>query len=204
MPDIQIVGPKDKIKDGYTLVDTTSKGHEVWTTMLSPFFLGPVSLYGDKVAKRMENAWQFAKVYEDMLDEEGNPSDAYWKWAEAGWADSRPQRYPKGKGAKPAYALWDGEHLGYIDARKTIYFELYKEAVGRTPSFSILKKLAESGPIALFDFDGYDHDQRNMSLAQVINNPARPMGHAFVLKAMLLYGKDVEADDVVEQQPLLL
>ncbi len=200
---IQIIGPKDQALPGCTVIDTTSKSPEVWTTMFSPFFLGPVSLYGDLVAKKMENAWQFAKVYADMLDDQGNPSDAYWEWAKEGWASSKAQRYPRGKGAKPAYALWDGQHLGYIEARKSVYFELYKEAVGRTPSFAMLKRLVEEKPVALFDYDGYDHDKMGMSLAEVIANPARPMGHAFVLKAMLMYGKDIRAEDVPDVQPSL-
>ena len=30
---------------------------------LSPFFLGPIPMYGGLEAKNMENAWQFSKVY---------------------------------------------------------------------------------------------------------------------------------------------
>lgn len=33
--------------------------------------------------------------------------------------------------------------------------------------------------------DGYDHDNLGMSLTEVLNNPQRKMGHAFVLKMLL-------------------
>lgn len=42
-------------------------------------------------------------------------------------------------------------------------------------------------PLVLWDFDGYDHQALGISLAEVIEDPRRKMGHAFVL-AMLLEG----------------
>ena len=39
----------------------------------------------------------------------------------------------------------------------------------------------------LWDFDGYDHKMLNLTFDQVINDPDKKMGHAFVI-AMLLEG----------------
>lgn len=103
---------------GYTMVNTTSTAN----SGLSPFNVGPISLYGGRVAANLENAWQFAKVYLCHTDPvTGDPTEAYWKWAEAGWANSKAQRFPMGRGAKPQYSWWDGRRMGYIEARKVIY-----------------------------------------------------------------------------------
>ena len=50
----------------------------------------------------------------------------------------------------------------------------------------------------LRDFDGYDYQAAGKTLADVLVDPERPMGHAFVLKAMLLYGSDVTPELVLE------
>lgn len=143
----------------------------------------------------MENAWQYAKAYRPFLDAQGNPTEKYWSWAKAGWAGAAV-RYPMGKGAKPEYLLWGEERLGYLEARKRVYWTLYRDAVRTTEGFSRLVELHRAGPLTLFDYDGYDHELRGMGLRQVSDYPNRPMGHAFVLKAMLLYGVAVEAEDL--------
>lgn len=142
----------------------------------------------------MENAWQFAKVYPDQVAPTTyEPTTAYWRWAEAGWESPRAHRYPRGKGAKPAFLYWAGQRLEYAAARSKIYFRLYRDAVRETDAFMRLQQLyREEGNIELFDFDGYDHDAQGMTLSDVLLNLDRPMGHAFVLKAMLLLGEEVE------------
>jgi hypothetical protein len=144
----------------------------------------------------MECGWQFSKVYAQHLDQDGNVTPAYWRWARNGWASRSPVRYPMGKGAKPAFLLWEGERLGYIEARKRVYLQLYREAVREQPAFRRLAKLAASEEIALWDFDGYDHESLGMSLADVLDDPDRICGHAFVLKMMLLYGPTVTPEKV--------
>lgn len=179
---IKIVGIYEKITSGVS-VNTTSHGGQ-WAG-LSPFSLGPIEMYDGKIAENFENCWQFAKVYEVHADSDGNPTEAYWKWAEKGWKDHKPHRYPMGKGARPLYSLWNGKRLGYIDARKTIYGPLYAKAVQETQSFAALRALVSTNDVTLRDYDGYDHDKLGMSLTEVLNNPRRKMGHAFVLKALL-------------------
>lgn len=171
-------------KDNLT-IDTTSRSL-TWSRKLSPFLLGPVPLYGGWIAKNVENAWQYSKVYASFA-QNGNPTQAYWDWARTGWNNQRAERYPMGKGARPLYSYWDGQKLDYVSARKKIYAPLYSLAVEKTDAFSKLKELKEKnhGTIWLMDFDAYDHKKEGLTYEQVINNPYRKMGHAFVLAMML-------------------
>lgn len=168
-----------------TVVNTTSKAAD-WQRDLSPFHLGPCPLYGGHVARRMENAWQYSKVYAVHAGAGGAPNAAYWAWAKAGWAAPKPVRYPMGRGARPLYSLWAGTRLGYIAARKAIYAPLYARAVQGTAGWAHLVQLYQTRhTLVLRDYDGYDHTALGLTLRQVLNSPARKMGHAFVL-AMLL------------------
>lgn len=187
---IRIVGPKDylpgKLPEG--VVDTTSRSR-TWSRGLSPFFLGPVPLYDGSVvpaATCVENGWQFSKVYPPFVGPGGLPLPAYFQWAKAGWENPVAQRYPMGKGAIPAYSWWAGETMDYIAARKRIYIPLYAKAVLPTAAFNQLLALYKAnGEITLWDFDGYDHRRLGMTLREVVDNPDRKMGHAFVLALLL-------------------
>jgi len=151
--------------------------------------LGPVSLYKGAVVSysmNVENAWQFSKVYKCHIDSKGEPTQDYFDWAKEGWLDRRAHRYPMGKGMKPEYALWAGEKLDYIEARKKIYFPVYAKAVMKTDAFKVLKQGYKDGErIILWDYDGYDYLSMGMTLKDVLNNPKRPMGHAFVVAALI-------------------
>jgi len=147
-------------------------------------------------ARIMENAWQMSKVYSQYASTTGEPTDGYFAWAKKGFEDTVPHRYPMGRGKAPLYSLWNGKKLGYIDARKEIYLPLFRDAVKVTEDFKKLQDLVATGElIALWDYDGYDHEARGMSLKDVLNEPRLKMGHAFVLKMMLTLGPDfTEAD----------
>lgn len=171
------------------------KGVEIDTTSnvgdfreLSPFILGPCATYdADRLSMNFENLWQYSKVYHDFLDTLNNPSVEYFIWRNLGWGSKRANRYPMGKGRTPAYAWWNGEKLGYIAARKAIYARFYAENVVGTRSYLCLKEIYDSGQnIILRDYDGYDHRLLGMSLKDVINEPNKKMGHAFVLAMILL------------------
>jgi hypothetical protein len=93
-----------------------------------------------------------------------------------------------GKGRIPLYSYWDGEKLSYIEARKKIYIPLYSRAVIKTKGFEILKTMVETEhrDIYLIDFDGYNHIRIKKTMEQVINDPYKKMGHAFVLYSLLV------------------
>lgn len=183
---IRIIGPKDKVNDKQLVINTTSRSTVFWSKQLSPFYLGPVELYNNFFSLNMENAWQYSKVYPEYLDNNGDPSSDYFVWAKNGWNRKWGDRYPMGKGKIPVYSFWNGEKLNYIEARKQIYLPLYQKAVIETDSFKKLKDVYKKEEcITLFDFDGYDYSKLNMTLDDVLNEPKKKMGHAFVLAMML-------------------
>lgn len=145
----------------------------------------------------MENGWQYSKVYEEFTNEEGNPTEEYYHWAEKGFKSTYANRYPMGKGKKPLYSIWDGEKYSYVEARRKIYIPLYAKTVVKTKAYKQLKEMYDRGEdLVLWDFDGYDYEKLGMNLDEVINCPIKKMGHAFVL-VMLLTGKVIVAGENV-------
>lgn len=180
-----VVGFNEKVPSDAVIVNTTSRSN-TWSKGLSPFFLGPVDLYAGLSAKNVENAWQFAKVYPEHVDNNGNPTQDYWLWATKGWNDSYAHRYPMGKGKIPMYSYWEKEKLSYIEARKRIYIPIYANAAKKTAAFQELSNLfSQEKDVYLQDFDAYNHKKLGMSYTDVVNLESRKMGHAFVLAMML-------------------
>lgn len=175
---------------GAIVVNTTSRSSD-WGRGLSPFFLGPVKLYGDYVSQNVENAWQYSKVYVEYTDENNEPNQSYFDWAQKGWNKRVADRYPMGRGAKPLYSLWDGEKLGYVEARKKIYLPLYAMAVRNTQAFAKLREAFETASknetaLVLQDFDAHNIDVMNHDLNKIVNNDNIKFGHGYVLAMMLL------------------
>lgn len=173
-----------KMSNDAVIVDTTSNNHPNYAH-LSPFVLPAPP------AKRFENLWQFSKVYPSQVYASGEPNDEWVTWREQGWNDLKAHRYPMGKGAIPLYSHWQGKHLNYIEARKQIYAPEYAKNVIKTRAYKLLelqyKECCQSNQeLILLDYDAYDHFSLGMSLIDVINNPKRKMGHAFVLIMMLI------------------
>lgn len=168
-----------KIPQGFISIDTTSSSGDF--RELSPFILPAPP------AKNFENLWQYSKVYKKfIMPIDGYPDASYYKWRDAGFTNPRAVRYPMGNGAIPEYSLWNGERLDYIQARKRIYASEYAKNVIKTESYKRLGNLYCTGQdIILLDYDAYDHLTLGISLQDVINNPKRKMGHAFVLIMML-------------------
>lgn len=153
---------------------------------LSPFLLGPCDLYSGYKSQNMENGWQYSKVYPEHVGRTDNIREEYFWWATEGWDNPRAVRYPMGKGRKPLFSLWKGKRLDYIDARKQIYVPLYARCVTQTDTYRKLKiRMKRKGNITLLDYDAYDHRSLGMTLTDVLNDPTRKMGHAFVLMMLL-------------------
>jgi len=174
-------------------VDTTSKGS---FKDLSPFYLGPITYecphFGTLKCLRLENLWQYCKVYPEhtvMIGADKYPhiTGYYWPWRAGGFADSKANRYPLGKGKKPLFSLWGMQRLDYVNARLKIYIPNYVNLVRQTKSYGLLYKwyVEEKRDIVLRDFDVYDYRSQGMTLKDVVHNPKRSMGHAFVIKMML-------------------
>jgi len=176
------------------VVDTTSHSGD-WSRGLSPFYLGPIKLYGEESAQVFENAYQYCKLY-PIHARDGEPGEEYYKWARAGWANATANRRPMGR-TKPICAVYNGDLLGYVEARKRIYCTLYAEAVQKTDAWVELVKTYNDcrntgKTLYLRDYDGYNcyKTRKGVDVClqkynQVLNNPDKIMGHAFVLAMML-------------------
>ena len=152
---------------------------------LSPFILGPIDENGLH-SENFENFWQFSKVYKEHLDKFGQIIPEWFDWRERGFITKRAIRYPLGKGAIPEFSYWKGQKLNYVEARKKIYAPIYAKYVKDTESYNFIEDIYNSGEtLVLKDYDAYDHLQIGLSLKEVINNPNRKCGHAFVLAMML-------------------
>jgi hypothetical protein len=184
---IYVIGYSAGVNDSDAIVINTTSRSSDFGKCFSPFLLGPVRLYDNRIAMNVENAWQFSKVYKHHTDEDGSPTEDYWRWAKDGWKEERAHRYPMGKGAKPSYSYWSGEKLGYIEARKKIYIPIYSDAIKRysEPQLEYVKQLSLERDVYLRDFDGYNNKKVGMSYEDVIHNVCRPMGHAFILAMMV-------------------
>lgn len=184
---IYAVSFKHKIPEGALSMDVTSRSN-TWGKHFSPFNLGPVDLYDDHWAFNIENGYQFTKLYAEHVTVEGTPSQHYWEWARKGWLSQQPQKYPMGVWSTPLCHWWKGRKLSKLEAQNEIFIPLYKKSVLKTTAFQKLKELYETGQdIYLVDYEGYNHRFLEQSWDQVINNPDRPVGQAFVL-CMLLEG----------------
>lgn len=185
---IYAVSFKHKIPDNVLSMDVTSRS-STWGRHFSPFNLGPVDLYGGYVAKNIENAYQFSKVYAEYSTVEELPAPHYWEWAQKGWENPKPIKYPMGVWNKHLYHWWDGKKLTHLEAQNQIFLPLYKTAVMKTPAFEKLKWFYENSAkdIYLIDFEGYDHRFLEKTWDQVVSDPDRPVGQAFAL-CMILEG----------------
>lgn len=182
---IYVINFNFKTPEGAQVVNTTSRSI-TWSKSLSPFFVGPIDLYDKYKSVNMENAWQYSKVYEYYLEEDGSVGERYFKWAQDGWSNIRANRYPMGKGIFPLYSWWNDNKLNYTEARKKIYIPLYANAVKQTSAFKKLKELYNpSEPLYLQDFDAHSLEPGTFNYWDLADNPNIKFGHAYVL-AMLL------------------
>ena len=183
MTEIVVIGPRDLAPSEFYFIDTTSKS-VTGSKFLSPFFLGPVEIpITGEIARNVENGWQFTKLYEEHTDNEGNPTDEYWQWREDGLTETWAQRYPMGKGKKPLCSLLENRRLDYVEARREIYVEIYKQGLLNSDCWkSFVDYVATRDKVALWDFDGYLTED---DFETVLSNPNKKMGHAFVVKALL-------------------
>jgi hypothetical protein len=180
---VKIIGPKDP-KDKKA-INVTSCSTD-FGKALSPMILGPVNIPNRGIAKKVENAWQYSKVYSNHIDKDGNPTTQWYLWSKKGYMANRGERYPMGKGSVPEYSFWNGEKLDYLTAREKIYIPIYTEAARCTWAYKNLLDIYKTkGEVLLWDFDGYDYITMNKTLEDCVKDPSRPLGHSFVLALML-------------------
>jgi hypothetical protein len=80
-------------------------------------------------------------------------------------------------------------NLNHILLRKRIYAPIYAHCVEKyaKEAWEKLREVyaKELGNMALIDGDGYDYLELKMTLEDVMLDPSKKMGHAFVLAMML-------------------
>ena len=102
------------------------------------------------------------------------------------------RRFPKSKGKKVLYALFDGddEKMDYVTSRKKVYVPEYYELVKEREMMTHWKKmLSEGHNIIVYDFDGprtFDGGVTCIEittdlLVEKINNTRFPFGHGYVV-----------------------
>jgi hypothetical protein len=183
----------------------------------------------------MENEWQFCKLYPkvykikqfihknnpdfrwqhetEVLAIDGKPTDKYWAWREKGFANKYWVRYPNGFQHKKeciGSVIGSADHyeiVGYIEARKRIYFPKYKEAAEKTQSFKdLLARYTKGEKLQIVEVDGptYTNEYpfsavKNGSigitkeiLKSLVNNPTQNFGHGYCICACLM---DIDVSD---------
>lgn len=177
----------------------------------------------------MENYWQFSKIWEKVYAikqpisqwdsksrwehdnethlENGEITEEYWRWREKGMNHTKWVRYPNSykHHSKTVGSVigtpYNHQVLNYIDARKKIYYEKYREIAIQTEQFKMLKKMLDNGiNIQINEVDGptymdeYPYNLVNNgsieiteeTLIGLINNPSQAFGHGYSLAAALL------------------
>ncbi len=159
---------------------------------LSPFFLGPVRCNGI-MFNNMENAWQFSKVYPKLghLDTRNDITSLFWEWMEEG-SKMKAQRYPAGRGAVPAFSLYNRKYrLSYTAARKRMYIPMYAKLAVETDLYrELLADLKAGARLLIRDFDAYT-PEKGMTFQQQTDFTQRKLGHGMVLAEMLRHGTDL-------------
>jgi hypothetical protein len=179
----------------------------------------------------MENIWQFSKIWAQVPpvkqnisryssdirwthpaeihwdDQAGEPTPAYWAWRAKGMAHRHWVRYPCGfrhhskamgsiVGNPDSWTLID-----YIDARKRIYYPVYRQIAIKTRRFrSLLSTYQRGENIQINEVDGPRlHKEQpycqvvngslpidHTILDALINNPQQAFGHGYALAAAII------------------
>jgi hypothetical protein len=158
---------------------------------------------------------------ERHLGDNGEVNEKYSQWRKAGLNAPDPIRYPVGMShrSKALYSLIEdtdghfGSHLSYIEARKQIYFPVYRDLVKKQPLYQkLLEMLRDGKKLLIIEVDGPrqesldyykkkygvdDHwiDQNSIAVNKenmmiMLNDEKHSFGHGYCL-AMTLKGLDV-------------
>ena len=135
-----------------------------------------------------ESYWQSGKVFEDIPIEK---TIKYWRELK-----EAKRRYPKSKGKKVLYALFDGndKKMDYITSRKEIYVPEYYELIKNKEMIEHWRnKLNEGKNLIIYDFDGPRNEDGEVMcleltpelLIEKINNGRFPFGHGYIVASCI-------------------
>ena len=174
---------KEKVPKGFVAVNVTSNS-KTWAKACSPFFLGTVKT-STGVAKNVENAWQFSKVYKELghWDKKNKcPSKKWIKWKNKGFSDTYAHRYPAGKGAIPIGSWHEDTLLPYVKARKKMYIPWYRKLYMSEDLHYIMYEFCNKHKnVVIQDYDVQNHINLGVTLKYLKNHPKFKYGHGFVI-----------------------
>lgn len=133
-----------------------------------------------------ESYWQSGKVFENI------PFETTQKWWIA--LKQAKRRYPKTKGKKVLYALFDNEQMDYVTSRKKIYVPEYYDLIKNKNIINEYKKILQDGKnIIIYDFDGPRDNNNNILCLELtnellinkINDTRHPFGHGYIVGACI-------------------
>lgn len=182
-------------KDGYIMVFPNFKhGNRkdgIGLPDLSPFMLGPVEhdQPGLPPCKTLENFHQFNKVYNFELNDEGEPSDVFFKKQLEAYNSSKGNRHKYGwkkrhQVAYSYYILESGKSIkyDYIQSRYW-YCHFYEKLATKKESFKKLQNLLKEGK--KLQITGYDGYPLSNDYYKDYIDPEKPFGHERVLQVLL-------------------
>ena len=135
-----------------------------------------------------ESYWQSGKVFENI------PIETTKKW----WRELKEpkRRYPKSKGKKVLYALFDDndEKMDYVTSRKKVYVPQYYDLIKDKDIIEEYKQILMTGKnIIIYDFDGPRHINGNVLCLELtndllidkINDTRHPFGHGYIVASCI-------------------
>ncbi len=151
-------GPKKwPVIPGYKNINVCSGSRGIYRE-LSPMRLGPIPDVG---AQKMENLWQFSKVLESELEDNGNPGQLFFDRRDEGFSSPKGIRRKSDK-SPVQYFYWEGEKLDLVEARKQIYCRYYEQLVEKTDAYRALEQLIKDGiNIQILGYDGREYDSKS-------------------------------------------
>jgi hypothetical protein len=140
-------------------------------------------------AQNLENFWQYSKVYEGEVDENGDPTPEYYQERLRGFNLHQGIRYRRTK-EKYLFSYWNGQKYDWQQAKRELYITAYVTYSQRTRGYHELQRMNLNGyNLLLLGYDGYayssDNDPSGDILKSNMDNDERPFGHEFVLAGML-------------------
>ena len=151
-------GPKTwPVVPGYKNINVCSGSRGIFRN-LSPMLLGPIPDVG---VQKLENLWQFSKVIESELDDNGDPGMVFLARREEGF--SRPKGIRRKSDKSPVkFFYWEGEKLDLVEARKQIYCRYYEQLVEKTDAYRALEQLIKDDiNIQILGYDGREYDSKS-------------------------------------------
>jgi hypothetical protein len=205
-----VAGDRAAKRNGALSIDVTSASmnrlgrNGVLASTLSPFRVGPVF---DKEtgmrAEIFENRWQYGKMWPtaNHVHSDGLPTAEWFDFRRKGYKSKTPKRRPlpvKQYGFA-ASAFYNSRVYNYIDSRKQVYVPEYAALIRDAPAVQEMRAmLAQGKDLLILDNDAPPKTRwpEGRELTQevwneMINDPALPFGHGYVVAALVHGGIDI-------------